>query len=248
MPLPTAVGPARTTSRRRRRLTWEAGRRQRHGRSAAMQRRDLVGAEAPHPPGLSEMPTSSMICFARTRPTPGMDSSSAETFILPTMSLLLPSAMTSARDPCAYLSRFLTAARSRRAVAAFSSACCALLGGERRKGHGSVSSEGRSRFVRWHRGRSGRGMSGWTEPSESSRGLATRGCARARRGRRCGAGGGPGGAVVRGGGAAGLSGPRTGRWLPGSPRASPRGRRRPAGSARCRARRAPAATARPAAR
>ena len=30
-------------------------------------------------------------------------------------------------------------------------------------------------FVRWHRGGSGRGMSGWTEPSESSRGLATRG-------------------------------------------------------------------------
>src|SRR6476619_4571595 len=34
---------------------------------------------------LSEMPTSCMIWRARTRPTPGSDSSSAETFILPTM-------------------------------------------------------------------------------------------------------------------------------------------------------------------
>ena len=38
---------------------------------------------------LSEMPTSSMIWRARTRPTPGMDSSRAETRILPMTSLAL---------------------------------------------------------------------------------------------------------------------------------------------------------------
>src|SRR6476646_3883030 len=89
-------------------------------------------APRPRTRRLSEMPTSSMIWRARTRPTPGMDSSSAETFILPTMSSFLPSAMTSDSEPWAYLRRFLTAARSRRALAAFSRAsarCSGVSGG-----------------------------------------------------------------------------------------------------------------------
>src|ERR1017187_8493409 len=86
----------------------------------------------------SAMPSRSMICLARTLPTPGMDSSNAETFILPTMSSVWPSLRTAGRvvEPC--LSRFLTSARSLRALAAFSRAadrCSGGSGGRATRGH-----------------------------------------------------------------------------------------------------------------
>src|SRR5450432_1774918 len=79
-----------------------------------------------------------MICLARTLPTPGMDSSRAETFILPTTSSVWPSLRTEGRvvKPC--LSRFLTSARSLRALAAFSRAavrCSGVSGGRATRGH-----------------------------------------------------------------------------------------------------------------
>ena len=50
-----------------------------------LQCRPLVGAEAADAPRLGDAEPS-MICLARTLPTPGIDSSRAETFILPTTS------------------------------------------------------------------------------------------------------------------------------------------------------------------
>ena len=98
----------------------------------------------------SEIPTSSMICRARTRPTPGRDSSRAETFILPMISLSLPSWMTSAREPCEYFSRFLAAARSRRARAAFARAAarCSGVSGGRATEISLGRADGRRRFPR----------------------------------------------------------------------------------------------------
>ena len=81
---------------------------------------------------LAEIPIFSMIRCARTLPTPGIDSSRADTFILPTTSSVCPSLRTAGRvvEPC--LSRFLTSARSLRALAAFSRAaarCSGVSGG-----------------------------------------------------------------------------------------------------------------------
>jgi hypothetical protein len=69
---------------------------------------------------------------ARTLPTPGIDSSRADTFILPMMSSCCPSAITSPIEAPECLSRFFTSARTRRASAAFSSAaarCSGVRGG-----------------------------------------------------------------------------------------------------------------------
>ena len=49
------------------------------------QRRTLLGAQAPDA-AVSLMPISSIVRRALTLPTPGSDSSTAKTFILPTMS------------------------------------------------------------------------------------------------------------------------------------------------------------------
>ena len=73
-----------------------------------------------------------MILRARTLPTPGSDSSTAETFILPTTSLLSALLEHLAQRRTGVLSRFFTAARSRRAIAAFSRAaarCSGVSGG-----------------------------------------------------------------------------------------------------------------------
>src|SRR5207244_3761316 len=66
----------------------------------------------------SEMPISSMIWRARTLPTPGRASSSADTLILPITSSVWPSLITSPREPWEYFRRFFTSARARRAAAA----------------------------------------------------------------------------------------------------------------------------------
>src|ERR1019366_4535316 len=86
----------------------------------------------------SAMPSRSMICFARTLPTPGMDWRTAETFIfartgLPAVSgLPAASAMTSCRVTVPRLRRSLTSARCLRASAAFRRAfarCSSVSGG-----------------------------------------------------------------------------------------------------------------------
>ena len=79
-----------------------------------------------------------MILRARTLPTPGSDSSTDETFIFPTMSLppsLLPSLSTSISEAPECLSRFFTAARSRRAIGGLLEGGRPLLGGQRGQGH-----------------------------------------------------------------------------------------------------------------
>src|SRR5216683_2013529 len=79
-----------------------------------------------------------MICFALTLPTPGKDSSRAETFILPMMSSVPPSLMTSDKVVAPRLRRFLTSARSLRALAAFSKAAArwsGVRGGRATRGH-----------------------------------------------------------------------------------------------------------------
>src|SRR5580704_16145978 len=86
----------------------------------------------------SAMPSRSIICMARTLPTPGMDWSSADTFIFPMTSSVWPSLRTWGRvvEPC--LSRFFTSARSLRALAAFSRAaarCSGVSGGRATRGH-----------------------------------------------------------------------------------------------------------------
>src|SRR5580692_4492698 len=84
------------------------------------------------------MPSRSMICLARTLPTPGIDSSSADTFILPTTSSVWPSLRTWGRDVAPCFSRFFTSARSLRAWAAFASAaarCSGVRGGRATRGH-----------------------------------------------------------------------------------------------------------------
>src|SRR5690606_20333727 len=86
----------------------------------------------------SAMLSRSMICLARTLPTPGSDSSRAETFILPMTSLVWPSLRTSVSEipPC--LRRCLTSARSFLAFAAFSRAaarCSGVRGGRATPGH-----------------------------------------------------------------------------------------------------------------
>src|SRR5208282_2073569 len=86
----------------------------------------------------SAMPSLSMICFARTLPTPGRDSSRAETFILPITSSVAPSLMTSDKLVAPRLRRFFTSARSLRALAAFSSAAArssGVRGGRATRGH-----------------------------------------------------------------------------------------------------------------
>ena len=86
----------------------------------------------------SAMPSLSMICFARTLPTPGRDSSRAETFILPITSSVAPSLMTSDKVVAPRLRRFFTSARSLRARAAFSSAAArssGVRGGRATRGH-----------------------------------------------------------------------------------------------------------------
>ena len=73
------------------------GRRTGHERSPLAELRDergaLVGAQAADPAGRGDA-SRSMICAARTLPTPGIDSSSAETFILPMTSSLLAGSST----------------------------------------------------------------------------------------------------------------------------------------------------------
>src|SRR6202451_29042 len=86
----------------------------------------------------SAIPSLSMICFALTLPTPGRDSSSAETFILPITSSVPPSLMTSVKLGAPRLRRFFTSARSLRALAAFSSAAArssGVRGGRATRGH-----------------------------------------------------------------------------------------------------------------
>src|SRR5690349_25115158 len=84
------------------------------------------------------MPSLSMICFARTLPTPGRDSSRAPTFILPITSSVVPCLMTSDKDVAPRLRRFFTSARSLRALAAFSRAAArssGVRGGRATRGH-----------------------------------------------------------------------------------------------------------------
>src|SRR5918999_435783 len=79
----------------------------------------------------SETSTFSMILRARTRPTPGSDSRTVETFILPTMSSLVRS-KSSLKDVLPFLSCSLSSALLRLATAAFSSAwrlCSSVRGG-----------------------------------------------------------------------------------------------------------------------
>src|SRR3979411_1083966 len=79
-----------------------------------------------------------MMCFALTLPTPGRDSSRAETFILPITSSVEPSLMTSDKDVAPRLRRFFTSARSFRALAAFSRAAArssGVRGGRATRGH-----------------------------------------------------------------------------------------------------------------
>src|SRR5690606_8802362 len=86
----------------------------------------------------SAMLSRSMICLARTLPTPGSDSSRAETFILPMTSSVWPSASTSDRETPPCFRRFLTSARSFLALAAFSRAaarCSGVRGGRATPGH-----------------------------------------------------------------------------------------------------------------
>ena len=119
----------------------------------------------------SEIPISSMICFARTLPTLGSDSSSAETFILPRTSFSWPSLMTSSRLPPAYLRRCFTSARSRRAAAAFSSAaarCSAVRGGR-------ATESPRGSPLHGQRRTGARGGGVWRQPSHQVDGAATAG-------------------------------------------------------------------------
>ncbi len=86
----------------------------------------------------SAIPSRSIICLARTLPTPGIDSRSADTFILPTTSSVWPSLRTCGRLVAACLSLFLISARSLRALAAFSRAaarCSGVRGGRATRGH-----------------------------------------------------------------------------------------------------------------
>ena len=89
---------------------------------------------APRPPTRrdSAMPSRSIICLARTLPPPGIDSRRAETFIFPITSSDLPSLSTWGSVVEPRLRRFLTSARSLRALAAFSRAaarCSGVRGG-----------------------------------------------------------------------------------------------------------------------
>src|SRR5690606_10150741 len=71
---------------------------------------------------LAAISSFSMVAWARTLPTPGRASSSAETFILPRTSSLSACLSTSARVVPPRFSRSLSSARARRAAAAFSKA------------------------------------------------------------------------------------------------------------------------------
>src|SRR3954454_10935100 len=115
LPFPTPEGPARTISVPRRT-------RPRYFLPNFVSNCSRCLLPNPRTRRVAEMSSSSMIFWARTLPTPGSDSSTVETFILPSVSSLSAFLSTSASVRLPDLSSPLTSARFLRAAAAFFSA------------------------------------------------------------------------------------------------------------------------------
>src|SRR3954467_10712902 len=115
LPFPTPEGPARTISVPRRT-------RPRYFLPNFVSNCSRCLLPNPRTRRVAEMSSSSMIFWARTLPTPGSDSSTVDTFILPSVSSLSAFLSTSASVRLPDLSSPLTSARFLRAAAAFFSA------------------------------------------------------------------------------------------------------------------------------
>src|SRR3954454_1160099 len=113
LPFPTPEGPARTISVPRRTLA------SRYFLPNFVRSCSRCLLPNPRTRRVAEMSSSSMIFCARTLPTPGNDSSTVETFILPRVSSLSAFLSTSASVRLPDLSSPLTSARFLRAAAAF---------------------------------------------------------------------------------------------------------------------------------
>src|SRR5690606_27955910 len=120
----------------------DGGRAGRHGRPNRTTRAVNWLGPSPRTRRDSEIPISAMMLRLLTFPTPGSDSRSSTTRILPSASSSAASSITWERDVWEYFRRFFTSARRFRAAAALASAAARCSGGREGRATGITSGTG----------------------------------------------------------------------------------------------------------